>query len=209
MSLLSPFSPVSPGEGVGSEALTHQQVPFSPFISSLSSQLLLSLLHPCFAVFRCHSLFCFDFFFLTLLYRSSLPLTLCHLSLLYPCSLPFHCLFTSPLPIFHCLFIPSPYTDVIFISPSIPLPFHPPLFKTIHSFPTLHFTMSSSICFSLLITLCFPCFQRSTSSKVEEREEKRRGGGLKTRLPRARGTAYPYQASTCLLDPPGHTTLST
>lgn len=31
--------------------------------------------------------------------------------------------------------------------------------------------------------------------------------GEETRLPRARGTAYPYQTSTCLLDPPGHTAL--
>lgn len=36
MSLLSLFSPFSPGEGVGSKALTHQQVLFSPFISTIN-----------------------------------------------------------------------------------------------------------------------------------------------------------------------------
>lgn len=39
MFLLSPFSSFFPGGWVGSEALTHQQVPCSPFISSPFSQL--------------------------------------------------------------------------------------------------------------------------------------------------------------------------
>lgn len=97
MSLLSPFSSFSPREGVGSKALTHQQVPFSPFISSLSSQLPLFLfsslpfsalspassLQPYFTLCHCLSVF-----------LSSLPLAfsyhfafwICNLCPLFPCN---------------------------------------------------------------------------------------------------------------------------
>lgn len=54
MSLLSPFSLFSPGEGVGSKAVTHQQVPFSPFIISMSSQLPLFSSCPCVPLFSVH-----------------------------------------------------------------------------------------------------------------------------------------------------------
>lgn len=140
MSLLSPFSSFSPGEGVGSKALTHQQVPFSPFISSLSSQLPLFLFSslPFAALFsvhlpclftstllrslplpQCVSLFSsfglsFPFSFLDLQPLSSMsPVILFLLSLsriLYPCPLSSPCLFISPLCIFPLSSLAFPHT---------------------------------------------------------------------------------------------------
>lgn len=185
---------------MGSKALTHQQVPFSPFISSLSSRLPLFLLSsrlsaPLFSVHlpylftssihHCFPLphFVFSFFFPSYLFLSvflfgfapSCPLFPCNppsslsFSLsIYLCALSSLCLFNLPPPIFP-LFSLSSYTP-------------PSLLLLLHNLLTLHFpvsfTLSSlflpsphsqcppflhSICFSLLITLCSPRFQRSTS----------------------------------------------
>ena len=168
MSLLSPFSPFSPGEGVGSKALTHQQVPFSPFISSLSSQLplfgLLLISPLCSSLFLSISRHLFS----SCLLCSFSPATLCPPRLFSSFGLVF-----SFFP-FPC----NPWTSFSH-SPSSSLSNWPCAFslRTLFTLspssysprpPSLH-----SICFSLLITLCSPCFHISTSWKVEGR----RGGG--------------------------------
>lgn len=216
MSLLSPFSPFSPGEGVGSKALTHQQVPFSPFISSLSSQLplflfssLLSaplfsiLLHCLFTssplhcfplpqfvfLFLSHCLF-FSFSFLDLhplVLSSPIILFFCLIIavILYPCPLSSPCLFISPLPIFplssHAFSSHTPSSLLLLILHCCLSTLHFPVSFSLFSlfFSFLPFTVSvflPSICFSLLINLCSPCFQ-STSWKVEGKEGRRGGGG--------------------------------
>lgn len=110
MSLLSPFSPFSPGKGVGSKALTHQQVPFSPFISCLSSQL------PLFAFLVSASLFSSHLLFLYFICPSSFstvcssfhfPIWICTLCPLFPCN-PQPCVSLScPLCLSPCLLISS------------------------------------------------------------------------------------------------------
>lgn len=243
MSLLSPFSPFSPGEGVGSKALTHQQVPFSPFISSLSSQLplfllssllpapLFSILLPCLFtsspfhsfpvppfVFSCLFICLFIFF---LGFAPTCPLfprnpvfclSLSHslsLSPFLPLSLQFSIfpLSSDALPIY------APSSSHLFLLHCCL--FHPPLPSFIPSFHFLFFSLlpfsvhlsftpSVSLFWLLFALIVFRVHLEKWRGKRGEEEE-----GVKTRLPRARGTAYPYQASTCLLDPPGHAMLFT
>lgn len=151
MSLLSPFSPFSQGEGVGSKALTHQQVPFSPFIRSLSSQLplfhfssLLSVplsLHSIppslFSIATVCFLSFFGFSFHYFPFWPALPVSpviLCLPSLiLCPCPLSSPCLFISHIPIvLPCLLLIDAF--IITLSPFRLLPFHPPLPSFIRSF---------------------------------------------------------------------------
>lgn len=105
--------------------------------------------------------------------------------------------------------IPPSFT---FIPPGLPPPSSPEPEPTL-VFSLLTFTLSPSsgshplpslhLFSCLLITLCSPCF--STEVHLEEwRGVGGRWWWWKTRLPGARGTAYPYQSPTCLLDPPGH-----
>lgn len=137
----------SPGEGVGSKALTHQQVPFSPFISSLSSQLPLFLFSslPSAPLFSVHlpclfsssppHCYCLNVFPSSppLAFSFLFPFWICDLCPLFPCnplsSVSLSLSYSSP-----CLFISSlcifPLSSHAFSSytlfPPPLLPFYPP-----------------------------------------------------------------------------------
>lgn len=176
MFLLSPFSSFFPGGWVGSEALTHQQVPCSPFISSPFSQL------PPALPFYCPPPL--PFLHLTLFFPSSnpwaifsprFPFWVCNLCPLFSCNPLVLCL--SPIPPLvsashhfaynHCPIMPSP---ALFLPPSIPA-FQPPfptflrslLTFTLSPYSHSHLLPSLHLFLCLLITLCSPCFHRSTS----------------------------------------------
>lgn len=202
MSLLSFLffpPPHPPGEWVGSKGLTHQQLPFSSFLTLLAFQLILQhSLHQyfihCPAVFYLSALVTFSFLF----------------------SFPWPLRFPSPRPSFSLPFPLSLYLTLFHIpivlacfptQALFPLRphFHLILFDRI-SHPTSCAFFLPSVCLSwLLSSLVF--FRRVLETWGRGRAEEK--SGEDTRLPRARGTAYPYQASTCLLDPPGHIALFT
>lgn len=179
MSLLSPFSPFSPGEGVGSKALTHQQVPFSPFISSLSSQLPLFLFSsllsaPLFSIllhclFTSSPLHCFPlpqfvFLFLShcLFFSFSFldlhPLVLSSPIILFFCLIiavvPFPPLvsLSHPFPYSHCPLMPSPHTLLHLYSFSSSIAAFPPSTSQFHSV-SFHFFSPFS---HLLCPFSFP-----------------------------------------------------
>lgn len=166
MSLLSPFSPFSPGEGVGSKALTHQQVSFSPFISSLSSQLPLffftSLLSasyfsihlPC--LFVCvPSLHLFAFSF-NLPFAPCCPLSyhLCSISLSLSLLFSILVLFPPLVPLLH--HFPCPHCLLLIhsfiVTPPL-LPFHLPLSFTLFSLSLLLPSQIHHLCFSPNVSL--------------------------------------------------------
>lgn len=192
--LCSLFSSFSPREWVGSKALTHQQVPFGSFLTPLASA------HPAaFPSSVLHSLSC---------YILSSPYCYIFISLFVLWPLPFPSLKSlfSSLSLFslsHIIHIPIVLscfpTQALLL---LHLQFNLILF---HKKITYRYYMHSS--FHLFASLDYRLL-----SFLEECLKSEGGGqksGEETRLPRARGTAYPYQTSTCLLDPPGHTTLFT
>lgn len=173
----SPFSSFFPGGWVGSEALTHQQVPCSPFISSPFSQLPLIPLLCLFTVhLPCLSFTSLCFFPLQILGPPPrFPFWVCNLCPLFSCNPLVLCL--SPIPPLvsashhfaynHCPIMPSP---ALFLPPSIPA-FHqlfPSFLRslltfTLSPFSHSHLLPSLHLFLCLLITLCSPCFHRSTS----------------------------------------------
>lgn len=159
------------GEWVGSKALTHQRVPFSPFIGTPASQFAVFLFSPhlsatCLSISPVCSLHHYfnwrsGVFALLLLRSFHFPSWLCDLCPLLPCnplsplSLSSCCLFISPF----CIF---PLSSHAFFSYTFPplFPLHSIFFHflfitflpyTTYTFPSFHLFVS------LLITFCPPC----------------------------------------------------
>lgn len=181
MSLPSLFSHFSPGEGVGSEALTHQQVSFSPFISCVSSQLplfflasLLSASHFSSHLFVCvplsssRALPSLCIYFLCHFDLSS-PFIFCPPSLsliLHPCLLSFPCPSTlPPLQPFQARLL---FTHLFIISPP----------SAVCSSYLLH-----SKYFSISDYSCLPLFSEEyileSGEEGGEKKKRRRRGGRK------------------------------
>lgn len=198
--LYSPFSsffPHPPGELVGSKGLTHQQLPFSSFLTFLAFSssfnipfISTSLIVLLFSVF--FLLLPFHFSFCSMTSALSLPETL--ILFPFPFSLSHH------IPYSHC---PSLFSHTSLLYPPSPVSFNFIQSNFTYTYCTF---FHPSVCLSWLPSSLVFSEEYLKSGRGRAEEEK---SSEETRLPRARGTAYPYQASTCLLDPPGHTALFT